>query len=230
MPLRICTIYQVLMCLLLVGCHAKQGQFHLVKKGQTTTQIAHVHDISVEDIQKANPQRNLNRIYAGQRLWIPSIKKVSQQSEAKVKRVLDAHNVRPTASKIPSKPSVTTQKLHFQWPYKGRILVAFGKENLKMHNGIDIELPSEHAIVASQKGKVAYIGSEIEGYGKTVILQHDDYLFTIYAYLGAINVSKGQMIAQGQAVGHAQKQTGQSFFHFEIRKVKTALDPLQFLK
>lgn len=233
MLLRIRPIYQhivVALSLLFVSCHTKQGQFYHVKRGDTATQIAHIHDIEVDDIQKANPQRNLNQIIAGQRLWIPSTKKVSRGNE-QVQRVIHEQKVESAPKKTKAKPSVRVKNdLDFHWPYRGKVISGFGKRNLKMHNGIDIELPSEHVIKASQSGKVAYVGDGIEGYGRTIILQHPDTLFTIYSYVGTVSVRKGHMVKQGQAVAKARKQSGRSFFHFEMRKVKTALDPEKFLK
>ena len=231
--MRVRTVYQCLSLIFLVSCHAHQGQFYHVRRGDTATQIAHVHDIAVTDIQKANPQKNLNRIIAGERLWIPSVKKVSR-GDAQVQQVIHVQKPNPKQNVTVQKKTTQRNKetratIYFDWPYNGKIISAFGKHNLKMHNGIDIEIPSGESIRASQSGKVAYVGDGIEGYGQTVIVQHPDTLFTIYAYLGGSKVSKGQPISRGQSIGYAKTQSNPSFFHFEIRKVKTALNPESLL-
>lgn len=233
MPLRFCTFYQVLSLLFLFGCHAKQGQFYEIRKGDTAHRIAHAHGISVNNIQKANPQKDLHLIIAGQKLWIPSTRDSGNQQ---VQQKIAQQPVKPTTKPSPAKQTaaqparvLAKNSLRFEWPYPGKVISSFGKKDLKMHNGIDIEIPSDAIIKASQSGKVAYVGDEIEGYGKTIIIQHDELLFSVYAYLGQSLVKKGDTIANKQNIARPMNQKGQSFFHFEIRKVKTALDPLTFL-
>lgn len=215
------------------SCHAKQGQFYHIRRGETVTRIAHNFDTSVTEIQKANPQLNIDRVLEGQRIWVPSTRKPSQ-ANAQVQRVIEQSKPKSTTrtTKKPTRASPTPQvknDLNFKWPYRGRVLNGFGKQNLKMHNGIDIQIPNDARIQSSQAGTVAYVGEGIEGYGKTIILKHPDYLFSIYSYVGDILVAQGQQVPQGQSIAKARREGDRSFFHFEIRKVKTALDPLQLL-
>jgi murein DD-endopeptidase MepM/ murein hydrolase activator NlpD len=217
-----------------VACHAKQGQFYRIDRGDTAYRIAHLHEITVQDIQEANPQKNLNRLKAGESLWIPSTLKQTKKANQAMRAALpsSATSATPKPRKpnqpVVSRPSSKAPPLY--WPYSGKVIGRFGMHNKKMHNGIDIEIPASETIGASQKGQVVYVGKSIEGYGLTVIVQHDGYLFTVYSYLGQALVEKGQSVSRGQAVGKPQSQGDTPFFHFEIRKVKTALDPLQLLR
>jgi LysM repeat protein len=47
--------------------------FHVVRRGETLTQIANQYEVSVAHIVQANGIRNPNRIFPGQRLCIPDV-------------------------------------------------------------------------------------------------------------------------------------------------------------
>ncbi|MDX1763394.1 MAG: M23 family metallopeptidase, partial [bacterium] len=79
-------------------------------------------------------------------------------------------------------------------------------------------------------GTVAFSG-EMRGYGKVVILRHDDGTETVYGH-NRINecrqgetVQKGDVIAQ---VGMTGRATG-PHLHFEVRKEGEAVDPTAYI-
>lgn len=126
--------------------------------------------------------------------------------------------------------SVPTQKgLSFGWPATGAVISKFGMRNRKMHNGIDIRVNPDANIVSTTEGKVAYVGNDVEGYGNLVIVHHPTNLFSVYAYVGEITAKKGQNVSRGTVIAKAKKNPQEAFFHFEVRKGKRALNPLQLL-
>jgi len=48
------------------------GFWHRVRYGETLSSIGRMYGVSAYGICRANNLRNCNRIYAGQRLWIPA--------------------------------------------------------------------------------------------------------------------------------------------------------------
>ena len=50
----------------------KKGFWYTVHRGDTLSRIAHRFDVSMWCVADANHIRNVDRIYAGQRLWIPN--------------------------------------------------------------------------------------------------------------------------------------------------------------
>jgi murein DD-endopeptidase MepM/ murein hydrolase activator NlpD len=107
--------------------------------------------------------------------------------------------------------------------------------NRRFHSGQDLGAPTGTPIVAVAKGRVV-VANWHGGYGKTVIIEHDGRLQTLYGHMSEIFVQEGQEIAQGTVIGQVGS-TGNStgpHLHFET-KVPTAegwmvIDPGQDLR
>jgi murein DD-endopeptidase MepM/ murein hydrolase activator NlpD len=87
----------------------------------------------------------------------------------------------------------------------------------RMHQGADFAAPSGTPIQSAGAGTVITAGWH-GGHGKTVIVQHQNGLRTLYAHMSSIAVSAGQRVAQGQSIG-AVGSTGLStgpHLHYEI--------------
>lgn len=99
------------------------------------------------------------------------------------------------------------------------------------HQGIDIPAPYGYPIQAFEKGKVFFAGWSNNGFGKLVIIRHDNGLITKYAHLSTINVEKGEEIAAKTTVGRVGATgfaTG-AHLHFEIRTNAGPINPLSVL-
>lgn len=106
---------------------------------------------------------------------------------------------------------------------------------LHFHTGIDFPGKQNDPINATADGKVVYIKSDHEMYGKIVIIEHNFNLFTYYAHLNVISTKIGQNIKRGDVVG-LMGNTGKSLgvhLHYEVRLGKDShsvpLDPKMFL-
>ena len=114
-------------------------------------------------------------------------------------------------------------------PYGYRIHPIFNTR--KMHTGIDIPGPTGTPIVSIDSGKVIFSGTQ-RGYGKTVMIQHDDGKVTLYAHNNELNVSVGQRVQKGQVVskmGSTGNSTG-PHLHFEVRINGNHVNPLPYIK
>jgi murein DD-endopeptidase MepM/ murein hydrolase activator NlpD len=107
--------------------------------------------------------------------------------------------------------------------------------NRRFHSGIDIGAPAGTPVVATGSGTVISAGWN-GGYGKAVIIQHNDTQQTLYGHLSATSVQVGQTITQGTVIGLVGS-TGNStgpHLHFESRMpidgVWSAVDPGQEIK
>ena len=69
----------------------------------------------------------------------------------------------------------------------------------RLHSGIDILAPSGTLIKASRSGVVSFSGW-MNGYGRVVIVDHQDGWQTLYAHNSVNLVNKGQKVNQGDAV------------------------------
>ncbi len=85
------------------------------------------------------------------------------------------------------------------------------------HQGIDLGAPTGTPVRAAYSGQVVASGYA-GGYGKAVVLAHDDSRRTRYAHLSEIHVSEGDWVNQGDVIG-AVGSTGNStgpHLHFEF--------------
>ena len=119
-----------------------------------------------------------------------------------------------------------------------RIVRGFGRqkhpelEHVETDNsGIDIEAVGGGKARAVFKGRVSEIFKQ-PGYGTIIMVRHGNYL-TIYANLSQIDVAKGQEIQAGQSLGTIYPdpdEDDRSILHFELRKERTKLNPLLWVK
>lgn len=123
------------------------------------------------------------------------------------------------------------------WPTQGRVVTRFGTHvhprygTRVKQKGIEIAAEAQLAIRAVAAGKVAYAGW-LGGYGRTVILDHGQGDFTLYAHASQIEVAPGEVVASGQTiarVGDTDSLKG-SCLHFEIRRGQEAVDPMGWLR
>lgn len=106
----------------------------------------------------------------------------------------------------------------------------------RMHNGTDIaDGRAASPIVAASSGVVSFAGVK-SGYGHTVIIEHDNDIYTMYAHAveGSISVSEGQRVDVGDQiarVGSSGDVTG-PHLHFEIQRgamMQDRIDPEPFM-
>jgi murein DD-endopeptidase MepM/ murein hydrolase activator NlpD len=118
----------------------------------------------------------------------------------------------------------------FRWPAKGRVIAGFG--GASANEGINIALPEGTPVKAAEDGTVAYAGSDVKGYGKLVLIRHDNGYVSAYAHNGEIAVKHGEKVKRGQPIA----KSGQSGnvtspqLHFEIRKGAQPVDPMPHLQ
>lgn len=136
--------------------------------------------------------------------------------------------------------SFESNKGRLLFPVAGRYRVVrgFGRqkhpelEHVETDNsGIDIEAVGGGKARAVFKGRVSEIFKQ-PGYGTIIMVRHGNYL-TIYANLSQIDVHKGQDVEAGQSLGTIYPdpdEDDRSILHFELRKERTKLNPMQWVK
>ncbi len=121
------------------------------------------------------------------------------------------------------------------YPANGTFTSGYGYRYLlgiyQFHYGIDIAAAVGTEIYASDGGEVIFSGWK-DGYGNTIIIEHDNGVKTLYAHNSLNAVSVGQKVYQGQYIadmGSTGYSTG-SHIHFEIQVNGNAVDPLTYLQ
>jgi murein DD-endopeptidase MepM/ murein hydrolase activator NlpD len=96
--------------------------------------------------------------------------------------------------------------------------------------GIDISARIGDEVKAVAGGEVVK-ADWFKGYGKLVIIDHKDGMYTLYGNLSQVEVNNGDRVERGQVIGFAG-DTG-SFkgvkLYFEVRRNGEAEDPLLWL-
>ncbi|WP_042478419.1 M23 family metallopeptidase [Bacillus ndiopicus] len=128
---------------------------------------------------------------------------------------------------IPSRGTGT-----FAWPTNGGYISShMGSRWGELHRGIDIARPSNYTIKAADNGVVTFTGWD-GTYGNKIVVNHNNGYETIYAHLSQIDVTVGQVVAQGSAIG-VMGSTGNStgtHLHFEVHENGSLVNPLSYLK
>jgi murein DD-endopeptidase MepM/ murein hydrolase activator NlpD len=116
------------------------------------------------------------------------------------------------------------------WPVSGPVTSGFGMRWGRLHEGIDIAVPSGSPVGASAAGTVIY-AAWLGGYGNLVVVDHGGGLATAYAHNSSYAVGVGQTVETGTVIAYSGN-TGNSsgpHVHFEVRVNGTAVDPLGYL-
>ena len=103
----------------------------------------------------------------------------------------------------------------------------------RAHLGIDYAAPPGTPIKAAGNGKVIFVGTK-GGYGKTVIVRHQDGYKTLYAHMRGYKkgVYSGKYVKKGDVVGYVGS-TGIStgpHLHFGLYKNDRAINPASVVK
>ncbi|MFQ5599875.1 MAG: murein hydrolase activator EnvC family protein [Candidatus Krumholzibacteriia bacterium] len=122
------------------------------------------------------------------------------------------------------------------WPVVGKIKTRFGQHRHPKHatvtfnSGIEIAALEGELVRSVARGRVEYV-SWLDGYGRTIIVNHGGGYYTVYAHLADVLVAERQSVAPGQAIAHVG-DTGSldgPMLHFEIRARAKPVDPLRWL-
>lgn len=117
---------------------------------------------------------------------------------------------------------------HFTMPTTSRVITSnFGSRWGRHHKGLDIKVYIGDTIRAAFSGKVRIVRYEAGGYGKYIVIRHNNGLETIYGHLSKQLVEENQEVRSGEVIGlggNTGRSTG-SHLHFETRLCGVALNP-----
>ncbi len=182
-----------------------EGTVYTVEQGDSLYSIAKRYN--VEDwrqLQKTNAITNPKHLKPGQQILIPSEVTIGFLKPLKVPLVVTSH-----------------------YGYRHHPIT----RRYRLHEGIDFRASIGTRVYASKTGIVTYAARK-SGYGKIVIIQHNDNYSTSYGHLSRIRVSKGDVVRQGQVIG-LSGNTGFStgpHLHFEVRYKGRSENPARHLK
>ena len=134
---------------------------------------------------------------------------------------------RPESARPPPSMERDPDAIDFAWPARGRVLQAFAEPNSK---GVDIAGKPGDPVLAAANGRVMYTGTGIRGYGKLIVIKHENNFNSVYAHNREILVKEGQNVTRGQRIAELGDTDADSpKLHFEIRKSGKPVDPARYL-
>ena len=217
--------------------HDEAGVVHHVRAGETLWRIAHTYGVPLESILHENALEDPTRLAEGTQLFIPGAMRELrvpplQEAPAARSEVRLPRRLGPSAiPRAGTRPLDEAARRPMLWPAPGVLISGFGARERDHHDGIDLACPEGTPVRAAEEGVVLFAGEQ-RGYGKLVVLAHDNDLVTIYAHNASNLVEKGEHVRRGAEiarVGQSGNATG-PHLHFEVRLGARPRDPLGFLR
>lgn len=117
--------------------------------------------------------------------------------------------------------------LDWSWPVRGKIVGTFNDTTSK---GIAIAGKLGQPVLASAPGRVIFSGTGIRGFGKLIVIKHNNTYLSVYAHNNELLVKEGQNVTKGQKIAEmGNSDADQVKLHFEIRRFGKPIDPMKFL-
>ena len=83
---------------------------------------------------------------------------------------------------------------------------------------------------AAESGKVVYSGSGLIGYGRLIIIKHNENYLSAYGHNRKILVAEGDQVTKGQQIAKmGTAGDGGPLLHFEIRRNGKPVNPARYL-
>jgi septal ring factor EnvC (AmiA/AmiB activator) len=126
------------------------------------------------------------------------------------------------------------RKKSLPWPVDGKIIVNFGRskhpelDTYVISNGIKIATTDFSHVKSIDSGVVVFAG-EFRSYGKIVVIDHKNSIFSVYGLLHRILVKEDQKISRGDVIGDVGNGKN-SCLYFEIRQDNVPDNPILWLK
>ena len=120
-----------------------------------------------------------------------------------------------------------TDDLEWAWPATGKIVGTFNDSTSK---GISIAGQPGQPVLASAGGKIIFSGTGIRGFGKLIVIKHNNTYLSVYGHNNELLVKEGQNVTKGQKIAEmGSTDTDQVKLHFEIRRFGKPVDPVKLL-
>lgn len=119
--------------------------------------------------------------------------------------------------------------IEWQWPSQGQITQRF-RSDRPGASGIIFSGVKGDPVTAAAAGKVVYVGSALRGFGRLIILKHNDDFITAYAHNDQLLVSEQDTVAAGQQIATMGDSDADDVrLRFELRYQGSSVNPEQYL-
>lgn len=185
-----------------------------------------VKEITV-DVHKVNGKEVSRDLITEKVLKEPKTKVIAFGTKEKPKPTTSEGNKKPSSSVSSSNSGMFMHPLNGA----GTLTSNYGSRWGSFHRGLDIAAPAGTPIYAAASGTVTYSGYNQGGFGKLIIIDHNNGYQTYYAHCSSLYVQVGQKVSKGQniaGVGSTGNSTG-NHVHFELRSNGNPINPYDYV-
>ena len=195
---------------------------YLIKPSQEIQLYPSLVRRASQNTQAVNGKRTVSRKNQSKRANKSTIKRAKRV----VRKKRSKDNSRAKSLKTSKQRYVS--KIKWRWPTRGKIVHRFSAKHGK--KGLGISGKKGQRILAAAAGRVVYSGSGLRGYGKLIIIKHNDTYLSAYANNKKILVKEQQKVKSGQHIAAmGSNGANKSILHFEIRKNGKPINPIRYL-
>ena len=141
---------------------------------------------------------------------------------------LSASPPSPSLPKAQTAPASAAWDRSWRWPVEGKFTRQY--DSNRQFKGINIQSKPGARVRAAAPGEVVYAGDGLRGYGKLIIVKHDEVYLSAYAHNRSMKVREGERVSGGQDIGDVGGDAANpGRLYFEIRKEGKPTDPTRLL-
>jgi murein DD-endopeptidase MepM/ murein hydrolase activator NlpD len=99
----------------------------------------------------------------------------------------------------------------------------------QVHLGVDLAATSSFPVPSANSGRIAF-ADDLGIYGRTVIVDHGFFVFSMYSHLSRIQVAKDQTVSKGDTIGFTGRTglAGGDHLHFSMLIYNTFVNPIEW--
>jgi lipoprotein NlpD len=208
--------------------------YHIVQRGDSLYTIGWAYGYDYRDLAQWNGLQPPYTLTAGQRV---SLVPPSGDKTAKPKTIAKppvatpapkAEGARASAN-VPATKERDANVIAWTWPADGTVIEKFDDDD-PLKKGINITGALGQPVRAAAAGRVVYSGSGLVGYGKLIIVKHNDQMLSAYAHNKELLVVEGDVVEAGSQIAEmGSSGANVVMLHFEIRRDGQPVDPLRYL-
>jgi murein DD-endopeptidase MepM/ murein hydrolase activator NlpD len=208
---------------------------YCMQKGDTLYSIGQRFHVPWDEIARANDLKRMDDLAIGTLLIIPRVPGV-EAPELTLPSVAPRSGGTRRSSLRPEDLNHGKPASTYWWPTRGRVVRHYGEKlrGLPEH-GIGIAAPAGTEVCAVASGTViTCVRSEAEqasAWGNVVAVSHAGGVVSWYAYLGDVDVEKGQRVGKGEPIGTVGSSGGSDEAELAFRLFRNArlVDPEDYL-
>jgi len=212
---------------------------YVVQRGDTLYSIAFRYGLDYRELARLNGVNPPYTILVDQKLKIKGVPKAVERDSgpANPSARTSSNRQKPVVTPQRRQSAATSSKINqavlkpgdpdWRWPHKGKVLTGYDGG---VNKGLDISGKPGDRVNAAAEGVVVYAGGGLRGYGKLVIVKHNNQYLSAYGHNRSINVKEGDSVKRGQKLAEiGATGSQQPILHFEIRKNGKPVNPLGYL-